>query len=427
MTVLSISKTTQRRFVLGKQGLYPGRRWQGKDGIAAAMRAGAVVQIDPISVVARSPDIALYGRVMDYQPALLETLLYEDRVCFEPGGVLMVHPIEELPYWRVIMARKQQESRRAQFAEEYGKAIEIIRQAIASRGPLRATDFREADLRASASFHRNTFRSDKVANRALDYLWVAGEVLTHHRQGLERVFELRERLVPAQYDTMATAEEADAYFALDVVRRGGLMTPQFWRTWYAGIIARPVSKAEASACLEALITADAIAQVRVEDDASAPYIMLADDLPLLESLHRGHIPDAWQPLETTTEEEMVFLAPLEFVSARGRASGLFDFEYIWEVYKPPEQRRWGYYVLPILYQDRLVARVDLRLERSTNTLLVKGFWLEAHAVVTDQFVAALARGFQRFMRFTGATALDAAYLTPPEVRDRLRDRVSGSI
>ncbi|MGO8950489.1 MAG: hypothetical protein ACLQUY_23085, partial [Ktedonobacterales bacterium] len=85
MSVLTISKSTQRRFLLGKQGLYPGRRWRGKEGAAAALRAGVVVQVDPINVVARSHDIVLYGRVLDYQPALLQTLLYEDHVGFESG------------------------------------------------------------------------------------------------------------------------------------------------------------------------------------------------------------------------------------------------------------------------------------------------------------------------------------------------------
>jgi uncharacterized protein len=80
-----ISKSTERRFVLGKQGLYPGRRWRGKGGVAAALQAGAAVQVDPIHVVACSHDIALYGRVLDYEPVLLWTLLYQDRIAFEAG------------------------------------------------------------------------------------------------------------------------------------------------------------------------------------------------------------------------------------------------------------------------------------------------------------------------------------------------------
>lgn len=118
---------------------------------------------------------------------------------------------------------------------------------------------------------------------------------------------------------------------------------------------------------------------------------------------------------------MTFLAPLDIVSARERALLLFDFEYVWEVYKPEAQRRWGYYTLPILYQDRLVARTDLRLERTTSTPVLKGFRLESHAVTDNQLITALAYGFKRFMRLIDAQALDAAVLSPPALRDGIRE------
>lgn len=427
--ILTISQQTQHRFVLGTQGLYPGRRWQGRAGVTAALRSGAVVQVDPLNVVARSHDIALYGRVLDYQPSLLYDALYVDRMCFETGGTVMIHPIEELPYWRVVLARKQQEPRRSQFAQEHAAVVELVRQAIQIHGPRSAADLQDvsaspAPVRRGSSVQRGTgrgtFRSGKVVNQALEYLWIAGDLLTHHRQGLQRVFELRERLVPAPFNTAASADEADAFFAVKALQRGGLLSPAQWRSWFAGMIARSVPSAEAAARLEALSTAGTISQVVVAGDAGAsktPCYVLTDDLPLLEQLHAGRLPDAWQPMETTTAEEMVLLAPLEIVSARGRALSLFGFEYLWEVYKPPEQRRWGYYTLPILYHERLVARTDLKLERTTHTLVVKGFWLEDHATITEAFVTALARAFQRFMRFIHADTLDARLLTPTEVRD----------
>ena len=261
--VLTISPQTQRRFVLGKQGLYPGRRWRGKAGVLAALRAGAVAQVDPLNVVARSQDIALYGRVLDYWPPLLLALLYEDRACFETGGSVMIHPVEELPYWRVIMARKRLEPRRAQFAQDHAAVMEVVRQAIERHGPRSATDFQDipaspatpASARQGVAGQRTTFRSGKVVNQALEYLWIAGDLLTHHRQGLERVYDLRERLVPTQFNVAATAEEADAFFALKALQRGGLLSAAQWRTWFAGTIARSVPPAEAAARLESLAQA----------------------------------------------------------------------------------------------------------------------------------------------------------------------------
>jgi uncharacterized protein YcaQ len=249
----------------------------------------------------------------------------------------------------------------------------------------------------------------------LYFLWLTGELLLHRRKGQERLYDLRERLVPDQFS--AIADKAEAFFALELFHHSGLLAAHERRKFFSGTMVRSVEIAAASNRLEALVAAGQLAAVRLEGGGKTLCYLLADDLPVLEQVHAGHLPQAWQPLETSAEEEMTFLAPLEDVSARGCALPLFDFEYLWEVYKPPKQRRWGYHTLPILYQDRLVGRADLTLERTSKKLVVKGFWLERHAVLTSQFMAALARGFQRFMRFIEADTLDGTSLSPVELRD----------
>ena len=135
----------------------------------------------------------------------------------------------------------------------------------------------------------------------------------------------------------------------------------------------------------------------------------------------GRIPSTWQPLGPTTEEEATFLAPLDPVSARGRAPSLFGFEYIWEIYKPVEQRRWGAYTMPILWGDRLVARFDARLDRSTATLVVNGLWLEDEALANDvAFRDALVRGVARLMTFLDARAADASAVSDRKLRSAVQ-------
>jgi hypothetical protein len=120
-------------------------------------------------------------------------------------------------------------------------------------------------------------------------------------------------------------------------------------------------------------------------------------------------------------EEVTFLAPFEIASTRGRAKVLFDFEYVWEVYKPAAQRRWGYYVLPILYGDRLVGRLDPRLDRKTGTLHINGFWLEENAMMDDPaFAAAMAGGLRRFTGFLNAKQVDFSAVEPSALRDWLQ-------
>jgi uncharacterized protein len=420
--MLTMSAATRRRFVLGRQGLYAGRRFRGYPGVYEALRDGCVLQVDPLSVVAQSQDIVLYGRVLDYEPALLRRALYTDRLLFDYGGAVMILPMEELPYWRVAMARKRLEPRHAEFATAYADLVEQVYKSIAERGPLSARDFESKEISTTGQT-KGSFRSGRAVNQALYYLWLAGEIMTHSRKGLERVYDLRERIAPTEFARVASDEEAEAFFELEVLRAYGVLSARSWRLAFAGDALRPVEKSEAAARLARLVKEGKIVQVAMQDDAKTEYFVRAEDFPLLEQLHQDVVPDEWRPLETSTGEEMIFLAPLDMVSARGRAALLFGFEYLWEVYKPPEKRRWGYYTLPLLYQDRLVARADLKFEREARTLVVKGFWLEDHLTLDDASLLALTRGFQRFMQFIGAQELDGTMLSPDLVRMSVLDGI----
>ena len=161
-----------------------------------------------------------------------------------------------------------------------------------------------------------------------------------------------------------------------------------------------------------------IIEVRVEGWKEIHYA-LGSDATLLSDVSAGRVPKSWTPLGTTTTEEVVFLAPLDQVSARGRAKVVFGFDYVWEVYKPAHQRKFGYYTLPVLWGDRLVARFDSKLDRTTNTFVILGLWLEDEALGNDQaFAEALACGFARFVAFLGASKLDATAIREPLLRQR---------
>jgi uncharacterized protein YcaQ len=412
MTLPTLSKQTVRRFVLGRQGLWPGRRWQGKAGTAEAIRRCEAVQIDPLNIVARSHDITLWSRVADYQPEYLPSLCYDDRAFFDYGGTLMIYPMDELPYWRVVMQRKGAEGRWASFAAEHGHLIDEVRATLRARGPLGNRDF-EGRTRVSSYYAR------KDTGLALRYLWLTGELMTYHRRGFERLFHFREHVVPPSHDGEATVEEAEHFFARKAFAWLGMARARGWASMFAGLIERPVARAEAQQRLDDLLAAGEVVMVNAES-YKEPLFVLADDVPLLQTVADGQVPDAWQPLNTTTEDEAVFLAPLDIVSARGRAKVLFDFDYIWEVYKPAAIRRWGYYTLPILYGDQLVARLDPALDRTSATLKVNGFWLEEGFPADEAFAQALARGLAHFGRFVGARRLDLATLHPAPLQEHVQ-------
>ena len=178
---------------------------------------------------------------------------------------------------------------------------------------------------------------------------------------------------------------------------------------------------------EAMLADGDLVAVQVDGWKGVHYA-LGRDAATLRELAAGRVPEAWAPLGPTTTDEAVFLAPLDPVSARGRAKVLFNFDYVWEVYKPESQRKFGYYTLPVLWGERLVARFDSKLDRASNTFVILGLWLEDAALGTDEaFAEALTRGFARFVTFLGAARLDAGAIREPLLRQRIgsSDAVSG--
>lgn len=390
---LTIANEVARRYLLGQQGLWPGRRWAGKAGAAEAIHQLGAVQIDPLNVVARSHDLVLWSRVAGYEPAHLDALLYQDRAFFDYGGLLMIYPMAELPYWRTHMRRRLDQPRQQAFAAEHGALLDEVRAALRQRGPLANRDF-------AGNARVSSYRARKDTGLALYHLWLTGELMTHARRGFERLYGFREDVAPAEHAWEATTDDAERFFARKSL--SSLIDASAWAGTFAYRAERRLGRAEARRWLDELVAAGEAAMVQIEG-RSAPCYLPAADLPLLEELANGEIPAAWRPLGPTTEEEVTFLAPLDAVLDRARLRWLFGFEYLWEVYKPAAQRRWGYYTLPILYGDRFVARLDPKLDRATGTLVINGFWSEDDAITRNPaFTAALDRGLARFATFLGA-------------------------
>lgn len=415
IAMLTIDLETARRFILGKQGLWPGRRWRGLKGTEQAMRAMEYLQLDPLQIIARSQDIALYGRVLGYAPELWETATYQKRQFFDWGGWLATRPMDELPHWRVVMGRERAglagDRRIARMGRDHAEAIEAMRAILRERGTVSNRDFE-----AATRTRTQNYRGRKDSALALYYLWRTGEVMTHHRERFERFYALAEKVAPARLLRESDEAETDRFLVKKEIAFYGLARLNRVADGFHG---RGEPDRAAKKVLTQMLAEGEITEVRVEGWKAVHYV-LGSDAKLLSDISAGRVPKAWKPLETTTAEEAVFLAPLDNVSARGRAKELFGFDYVWEVYKPAHQRKYGYYTLPVLWGDKLVARFDSKLDRATNTFIILGFWLENKALGKDEaFADALARGFTRFSNFLSANQLNAKAIREPLLRRRL--------
>jgi uncharacterized protein YcaQ len=346
--------------------------------------------------------------VLDYTPGLWENVTYSQRQFFDWGGWLAARPMDELPFWRVVMRREgEHEGRIHAMGLEHAEAVAEMRQVLRERETVSNRDFKMATRTRTQSY-----RGRKDSALALYYLWRVGEVMTHHRENFERVYALAEAVAPADLLREADETAADRFLiAKDVAFAGLSRLARVSDSYHRGVPFDYIGQLR-----EAMLANGELVEVQVEGWKHTHYA-LGRDAAALADLSAGRIPAAWQPLATTTAEEVVFLSPLDPVSARGRAKVLFGFDYIWEVYKPEQQRKYGYYVLPVLWGERLVARFDSKLDRANNTFVILGLWLEDEALGTNEaFAAAWAAGLARFLAFLGGPRLNAEAVGWPLLR-----------
>ncbi len=359
-------------------------------------------------MVGRSHDLALHARVWNYRPEDLDHLLYTSREFFDYGGTLYVLPMSELPYWRVHMARRATEEKSRAFELEHKQLLDVLLEDISSRGPVKSRDYDGQGV-------RRTFRSHKNSARALRHLWLNGELMTFKREGFERLYTLWRDVAPVEVQHTSTAEEADDFFARKALALQGLATARDWARRFRHLAHLRSDPDGERRKLDELLASGLAAQTQIGD--GPPLYLLKERTNQMEVVQSGTVPGAWRISRADTLTEATFLPPLEFVTARGRALKWFEFDYIWEVYKPAAKRRWGYYVMPILYGDRLVGRTDLRIDRASRTLIVLHLWLECTANARNaDLVRAIGLGLRRLAEWAGGDDVHIAATSPSRLR-----------
>jgi uncharacterized protein YcaQ len=238
--------------------------------------------------------------------------------------------------------------------------------------------------------------------------------MVHHRERFERVYAPTEAVAPPSLLEEASDEETDDFMRRKHVAFEGIspLTGSY-ALYHRG------ERQAVVAWRDKAVRDGVLIEIEVDGWRGMRWA-LAGDAGDIATVDRGKVPQAWRPLAETATEETTFLSPLDPVSARKRAAVLFDFDYIWEVYTPAPKRKFGYYALPVLWGDRLVARFDGRLERSTSTFAILGVWLEDEALASDPaFAEAFACGIERMGRLLGAERLDVTGVPQRRFRERL--------
>ncbi len=407
---LTIPRAQARRFLLAHQFLLPPRQLNGKAGAIEILRRLGCIQFDPVNVVGWNPDLVLQARLGDYRSSMLDELLYTDRVLWD--GFDKVGSIYLTEDWPHFSRRRVHAIDNVRFTEEEPKRLEpLILEKIRSLGPISSLDLE--DQTRIGGYWGFPIRVERAA---LENLFIKSQIGIHHRKGTRRYFDLVENLLPAEIVNSADPHPSEeAYHDWHVLRRVGsigLAHPGAGERWL-GILG--MMTPERTRSLVRLIERGEMLPVAVEEVPGQTYMLRASDKPLLDSV------DSLPQVDPT----VTFLAPLDnLLWHRDMLRKLFDFDYTWEVYTPAVKRKYGHYVLPVLYGEGFIARAELLYERKNTGLVLRNWWWEAGVTPDEPMAAAIADGLMHFARYLEAARFR---LDPPADADPLLQRIANSV
>ncbi|MGH8877479.1 MAG: winged helix-turn-helix domain-containing protein, partial [Stackebrandtia sp.] len=316
-----------------------------------------LLQMDSIYVLERAHYMPVFSRLGAYPHALVDNAAYRggDRTLFEYWGhAASLLPVELFPLfrWRMSAAEEHAWETMKRIASENPGLVERLYEEVAARGPVSARELEEAPPRSRDNWGWNWSDSKK----ALEWLFRCGRISVAARPGFERLYDLTERVIPRRYLDAPAPERAEAKRQLMARSAAalGVATEIELRDYFR------LSVTGARTALRELLDDGVIQEVSVESCDKPAY------------LHR----DARLPRRVAARALLSPFDPL--VWHRDRTHRLWDFFYRIEIYVPEAKRVHGYYVLPFLLGDRLVARVDLKADRPAGVLRVPAVWHEDH-------------------------------------------------
>jgi uncharacterized protein YcaQ len=359
-----------RRIALERQGLLSANPFgRGKQAVLRAIEHLGYVQIDTISVVARAHHHVLWSRVANYQTAFIDRLMRERQI-FE----YWFHAASWLPMrdYRFALPRMQQLNGERNWFDGGDRRLmnEILRR-IAAEGPMRTRDFADPEHRG------NGWWEWKPAKRALEQLFMQGELMAARRDGFQKVYDLPQRVLPDWVDTRTPSlEEYAAYLVDTTLRAHGFATLQSMTYLRKGQALR-------RAVRELLETRNT--------DGRLVCVGLRDNRFYID-------PERLESRAPRCAGRLRLLSPFDnALIQRQRGREVFGFDYQIECYLPGSRRQYGYFCLPILYRDRFVGRADCKAHRERGLLEIRSLHLERR--VDDGFEAALGRELEAFAAF----------------------------
>jgi hypothetical protein len=403
----TITLQTARRLFITRQRLNDYQFVPDAQSLFDVVRDLGCLQLDPISTVARSHQLVLWSRVGQYDLTALDQLLWHDRSLFEYWAhMASIVLTEDYSIHQLLMRTYAREEATGQVSQRYQKWLKDnerlrrhILQELKRRGPLPSRVF---EAKTEAGWYSSGWTSGRDVSQMLDYLWITGKIMVAGRSGLQKLWDLSERCLPEWTPREKLSEREVVRRAVQKSLRAlGVATPQHINQHYTRKryphLKETLRDLHGEGVIEKIHVADDVAEAKAE------WFVHAEDVPLLDRIEQDEF-----AFERTT-----LLSPFDnLICDRARTEKLFDFDFRIEIYTPQHKRQYGYYVLPILHGDRLIGRIDPKMNREHGRLHIHAVHAERDAPLTRKTARAIHGAIEDLATFLGATEIHYTHLVP---------------
>ncbi|HKM34022.1 MAG TPA: winged helix DNA-binding domain-containing protein [Lachnospiraceae bacterium] len=385
-----ISIEEARSFLVNYHNLNQARDFKGIDGVIQCFQQIKSIQYDPLDVVGRNADLVLQSRVSGYESSMLYDLLYHQHVLID--GVDKEMCIYVTNEFRNFARIRKASGERAEATLAYrgqSDALNIldeVREYIKLNGLTNNKDLSIGESRASRWGHK------KLSSAALDYLYCTGELIVKEKRGVQKYYDFAENVVPKELlkeDDFLSDEDYLEWYIKRRIQCVGLLWNKRGGAWQGHYLSDIKMREKV---LNRLIDKGELKMVHIEG-MDKPFYFPYEAECFFNS--------------DTDKKYVKFLAPLDnMLWDREMIKRIFKFDYRWEVYTPVDKRKYGYYVLPVLYGTQLVARFEPCKSKKDEPFMIKNWWWEPGVIVTDEMLRQIHHSIKDFARYLSVPSKD---------------------
>ncbi|MDR3644987.1 MAG: crosslink repair DNA glycosylase YcaQ family protein [Clostridia bacterium] len=395
MDGVALTREQARHFMLLKQGLIGDRKFEGKQGVCDFIRQAGCIQYDPIDVCGKNAALVLQSRVSGFTGEMLDELLYEDRRLIDYFDKNMsIFCVED---WKYFSRSREKHRLSGQSRDQVDSVADEVMRTIRENGFACSHDLQMKET-VNWSWSPTT-----LSRAALETLYFRGDLIIHHKKGAVKYYApAQDYLSPAILNAPDPNPTDDDFMKWRLLRRIGAIGLLWCRPSDAWLGIEGLKSEDRRRIFTALLSEQRIIACSVEGVADKLYF-LREDEPLMQTALS--VP--------CFKSRVEFIAPLDnLMWDRKLIRTLFGFDFKWEIYTPVSQRKYGYYVLPVLFGSRFAGRIELAADRRAGRLHMRGFWKEAGAELGPGFDNELQSRLLDFARFHHCEMADGAWAPP---------------